>query len=247
VSFGVNQAHALHIAEQFRLAGVECAYVDAETSDDERDRVWRDLDFGRLPVVSSVGIISYGWDHPIVSCCILGRPTESLQLHLQQIGRGGRPAAGKRDLRVLDHAGNTHRHGFYEDAREWTLDGLTVRPPVIGDLVISITTCKKCLGVFRANVDTCPYCGAPVKKQVRRITVEPGQLEEMQRAAKARAIENWRGRATDDEKRRRYEEWQAIAQANGYSPKWASVRHLKVFGAWPRFGARQGVVDVTKR
>lgn len=233
VSFGVNQAHAQHIAEQFRMSGVECAYVDAETPDDERDRVWRDLDFGRLPIVSSVGVISYGWDHPIVSCCILARPTESMQLHLQQIGRGCRPAPGKVDLRVLDHAGNTHRHGFYEDAHEWTLQGITVRAPAVGDLVISITTCRRCFGTFRACVEVCPYCGAPVQRKVRRITVEPGELEEMRRGAKEAAISNWRERVTDEEKRAKYREFREIAAARNYAKNWPMVRFKLVYGHWP--------------
>ena len=44
-----------------------------------------------LDVVSSVGVISYGWDLPIVSCAILARPTQSLALYLQQVGRVLRP------------------------------------------------------------------------------------------------------------------------------------------------------------
>lgn len=232
-SFGVDQKHARHIAEQFRMAGVECAYVDAETPDDERDRTWRDLDFGRLPLVSSVGVISYGWDHPIVSAVILARPTESVGLHLQQVGRGCRPAPGKRDLLVLDHAGNTHRNGFYEEPREWSLEGQVVREPAVGDVVVSITTCRRCFGTFRACVDVCPYCGAAVQRQVRRITVEPGELEEIRTRQKVEAIENWRGRVTDEEKRAKYREFQAIAAARGYKANWPAVRFRYVYGTWP--------------
>jgi len=232
-SFSVDQHHAQHIAEQFRMAGVDCAYVDADTPDDERDGIWRDLDFGRLPLVSSVGVISYGWDHPVVSCVILARPTESVGLHLQQVGRGCRPAPGKRDLLVLDHAGNTHRHGFYEEPREWSLEGQVVREPAVGDVVVSITTCRKCFGTFRACVDVCPYCGAPVQRQVRRITVEAGELEEMRARQKAVAIENWREKVSDEEKRQKYQEFQAIAGARGYKPNWPMVRFKLVFGHWP--------------
>ena len=44
-----------------------------------------------LQVVCSVGVVSYGWDEPIVSCAILARPTMSLALYLQQVGRVLRP------------------------------------------------------------------------------------------------------------------------------------------------------------
>src|SRR5262249_26272300 len=150
---------------QFRVAGADFAYVDAETPDDERDRIWNDLDFGSLRGVASVGVISYGWDHPIVSCVVLARPTASLALHLQQIGRGSRPHPGKRDLLVLDHASNTHRHGFYEDEREWSLDGGIITHKAADDKpALSVTTCRKCFGTFRTGPPKCPFCGWMIER-----------------------------------------------------------------------------------
>lgn len=233
VSFGVDQKHAQHIAEQFRCSGVDCAYVDADTGDDERDRIWDDLDHGRLPIVSSVGIISYGWDHPVVSTVILARPTESLQLHLQQIGRGSRPAPGKTDLLVLDHAGNTHRHGIYEDERDWSLHGAALRESGNQESV-PITTCRKCFGVFRSGVvDVCPYCGAPVEKQTRSIKTVNAELEEFRRQQKQDAIEDWRARMTADKKRERFTEFRRIAAERGYKPGWPMVQFKVQFGHWP--------------
>ena len=142
-AFGVDQAHAKHITEQFQAAGYQWAYVDAETKQEDRAAIWRDLDTGSLMGVSSVGCIAVGWDHPVVSCLIMARPTQSLGLWRQMLGRGSRPHPGKNDFIVLDHADNTRRHepyGMFEDAVPWNLDGEAVeegakKPP-------PVATCK---------------------------------------------------------------------------------------------------------
>lgn len=139
-AFGVDQAHANHICQQFNEAGVQWAYVDAETSTEERAKIWRDLDKGSLMGVASVGCISVGWDHPVVSCLISARPTASLGLWKQMLGRGSRPHPGKTHFLVLDHSGNTHRHapfGMFEDSVPWKLEGEAIhesadkKPPAI--------------------------------------------------------------------------------------------------------------------
>jgi len=234
VVFGVDQQHARHIAEQFRCQGVEAVHVDAETPDAERDRIWEDLDNGPLPVVCSVGVISYGWDHPIVSAVVLARPTQSLALHLQQIGRGKRPAPGKCDLLILDHAGNTGRHGFSDDPRDWSLDGKGVRGRADVDVrALSVRMCRQCWAAFSSTLDRCPYCGAPYQKQARDIETVAGELEEIRRQQKLDAIDAWRERQGQDERRRKYEEWAAEGRAKGYKPAWPAVRFHVVYKTWP--------------
>jgi superfamily II DNA or RNA helicase len=61
-----------------------------------------------------------------VSGCILLRPTQSVSLHLQMIGRCLRPQDGKQAV-VLDHVGNTQRLGHHLEDREWSLDGVKKR------------------------------------------------------------------------------------------------------------------------
>ena len=225
--FAVDQKHAKHIQEQFNAAGIECAYVDAETPDDERQAIWDSLDAGTCRVVSSVGVISYGWDHPIVSCVVLARPTTSVGLHLQQIGRGSRPAPGKTNLLVLDHAGNTHRHGFYEDARQWSLTGRALAEEK--EKTVSPYTCTVCRAVFRRGPLNCPYCGAAVVVQHRDIHVVKGELEELQRTQTA---EKWQ-KIPLDKQEIMYRKFVLIGQQRGYSPKWAPVRFAHMFGRYP--------------
>lgn len=196
-AFGVDQKHAQHIAESFRGAGVEWAYVDADTPESERQAIWKDLDFGNLRGVSSVGCISVGWDHPIVSCLIMARPTASLGLWKQMLGRGSRPHPGKSEFIVLDHAGNTSRHapyGRFEDAVEWSLDGDAVRevndvsgpqvkvcwgPPVLMSGPLGSIRKFPCRQQFRAGPVECPFCGYPLPKASREVETVPGELGDM--------------------------------------------------------------------
>jgi superfamily II DNA or RNA helicase len=231
VSFGVDQKHARDIAEQFRQAGVDCAYVDAETPDGEREKIWEDLDHGSLPIVSSVNTVSYGWDHPIVSCIIQARPTESLGLDLQQLGRGARPSPGKENFLVLDHSSNVHRHGFYEDPREWSLSGGIIKPAQ--EPGITISTCARCFGTFRPGPQECPFCGAPILRRERKIEVTPGELEEIRRQEKAEAIAKHAAAATTEQRRRKFLELVRVGEERGYKEGWAKIRWKLEFGSWP--------------
>lgn len=198
-AFGIDKAHALHIAESFRAAGYDWAYVDADTpmgnplapEPGTRAYIWRDLDEGKLRGVSSVGCISVGWDHPVVACLIAARKTASLGLWKQMLGRGSRTHLGKTHFLVLDHVGNTHFHqpyGCFEDAVPWSLDGDAIKP---GDAEKQerYMTCKTptmvegeikypCYGVFKVGPRECPYCGIKLVKKIATVEVEDGELQE---------------------------------------------------------------------
>lgn len=236
VLFAVNVKHSKNTRDEFRAAGIEWEHVDANTPDEQRDQIWDRLDNGSLCGVSSVGVISYGWDHPRVSCVILARPTMSLGLHLQQCGRGLRPASGKTDLLILDHAGNTARHGFVEDPREWSLNtDEPVKRLTQYDPRLAVRMCGKCWAAFSAPKMTCPRCGAAYHGPVRRIEEIDGTLERIQREQKAAAIDRWRAGVDDSRKRSRFMELQATARARGYKPGWAAMMFKTTFGHWPKF------------
>jgi superfamily II DNA or RNA helicase len=238
-AFGVNQKHAHHIMEQFRAAGVEWAYVDAETPLDERRRIWRDLDHGSLSGVSSVGCIATGWDHSIVSCLICARPTASLGLWHQQLGRGSRIHPGKENFVVMDHAGNTRRHepyGIFESEIEWSLNGAAVKK---GDeeKCISTTRCDKvvvidgkkwlpCYRVFETGPDACPHCGCPVKKRVVEIKTIDGELTEYAAPAAVLVPESVQSAV-----------WDALVARTilkKYKPGYASMVFKAKYGRWPK-------------
>jgi DNA repair protein RadD len=251
VCFAVDQKHAHELAGKFREAGVETAVVLDDTPDEERKKIWRDFDAGGCRLISSVGVISYGWDHPICGCVIDAAPTTSVSRAIQRWGRGARPHGDKKHFLLLDHASNTHAHGLYEDDREWSLTGPAIKPGVTEQ---RITTCKHCRCCFPAGPDTCPFCGAAIVKQAREIKVVPGELEELKRrqewldglVGRAPTPDEWKSLtprpATDAEKERYYREMHQIAAARGYKPKWPAVQYQIRFGEWPvRWMGKEGV------
>jgi DNA repair protein RadD len=78
---------------------------------------------GTTRVLCNVDLFSEGVDVPAIEAVALLRPTQSLALYMQQVGRALRPAEGKEYAVILDHAGNCRRFGMPDDERTWTLEG----------------------------------------------------------------------------------------------------------------------------
>jgi superfamily II DNA or RNA helicase len=107
----------------FQRNGIAAASIDGTMDTAQRRELLQDLGTGKLKVLTSCALIGEGVDVPSVGGCILLRPTASVALHLQMIGRCLRPQPGKRAV-VLDHVGNTLRLGHHLEPRDWTLDGV---------------------------------------------------------------------------------------------------------------------------
>lgn len=129
IVFSVNVKHSQHVVEQFLAAGVKAAHLDGGTPKGERERIIRQFAAGEITVLSNVGLFGEGFDlsaiaqmDVTVDCVIDLNPSQSLSAVMQRWGRALRPGPGKVAI-ILDHAGNTSRHGFPDDEREWTLEG----------------------------------------------------------------------------------------------------------------------------
>jgi DNA repair protein RadD len=96
-------------AEIFNYAGLAAATVVADTVD--RGDLLGAWKAGSFPVMCSVGILTTGFNFPALDCLVILRPTESLALHQQILGRGTRTADGKKNCLVIDFSGNLVVHG----------------------------------------------------------------------------------------------------------------------------------------
>jgi DNA repair protein RadD len=123
IAFCCSVAHAEAVAHLFQSAGIAAASIDGSMDTGTRRELLQRLAVGDLKVLTSCALIGEGVDVPSVGGCILLRPTASVGLHLQMIGRCLRPQPGKTAV-VLDHVGNTLRLGHHLEERDWTLDGL---------------------------------------------------------------------------------------------------------------------------
>lgn len=93
------------------------ASVDGKTKKDERDRIIREFREGRIKVVFNMGVLTVGFDHPELDCIFVLRPTRSLRLWYQMIGRGIRIAPGKKECIVVDFTSNVRNLGRIETIR----------------------------------------------------------------------------------------------------------------------------------
>lgn len=101
------------------------AYLTANTTDKERTRIVEEFKSGKIKVLYNVGILTTGFDFPDLRAIIMGRPTNSLALYYQIVGRGTRPSPGtdKTECLYIDFGGNIERFGFIEHLVMEHIDG----------------------------------------------------------------------------------------------------------------------------
>ena len=123
IVFAVNRAHCSKIVEKFNSSGFTAKSIDTNTSTDERRKIVDDFRNNKFKILCNVNIFTEGFDCPDVDAVQLARPTKSLTLFLQQVGRCMRPHRNKEYGIVLDNAGLWKEHGLPKMERYWTLNG----------------------------------------------------------------------------------------------------------------------------
>lgn len=254
ICFAVNVQHSMAIADSFIDAGIPAAHIDAETPREQREAALVALAEGRLRVITNVNILSEGYDNPAVTAAILARPTMSLGLHLQQIGRVLRPHAGKMAAKILDHAGNLERHGLVTDDHQVDLARGLVRD-VRTARGIALRTCMKCYAVMPATVGICPCCGGEVTGTAKPVQATSGTLRELvlppcphcgspdteKRPHPMHGTGIWckacdrhiKWLGKNIEPGEFYRRLREQADEKGYQPGWVSHRFKHRYGRWP--------------
>jgi superfamily II DNA or RNA helicase len=114
---GINTS--IHVYESFRHAGYNIRHLDNTTSNEDRKDIlhW----FKKTPdaILTSVGILTTGFDEPTVESIILNRATKSLTLYFQMIGRGSRKLPHKDNFTVIDLGNNAIRFGLWNNPVDW--------------------------------------------------------------------------------------------------------------------------------
>ncbi len=165
VAFAVDVEHSKAIARAFREAGVPAEHLDGTLPPHLRQQVLERLASGETLVVSNCMVLTEGWDLPALECAIIARPTASLNLHLQMIGRVMRACEGKDGAIVLDHAGNHHIHGLVTRRLEYSLNGDRVGESE----PLGLRRCRACGLLFELYLYACPECGwTPSATEVSR-------------------------------------------------------------------------------
>ncbi len=228
--FCVSIDHADSVAAQFESAGIPALSIDGERPARERAEILRAFSAGRIHVLTSCDLVSEGFDLPAVEVAILLRPTQSLALHLQQMGRALRPFPGKEAAIILDHAGNTARHGLPDDPRAWSLDGKDARKKKEGERATAIKVCPKCFAAVLSAVTECPECDHKFIAE-RVVAQVEGTLTEVDVAVQRAAAKRAQGNAVS------YDELVALGRSRGYRNPTAWARYV-----WnARTGQRQPI------
>lgn len=190
IVFCVSIKHGKHVAEQFNAAGIPSEMLET----DNRESAIQRFRTGEIQVLTSCEIVSEGFDLPAIEVAILLRPTKSMALYLQQVGRALRVMGGKDCAIILDHVGNSGRvssgsfipkHGMPDDDREWSLKGRERKRRRDDDEPdAKIRTCPACYCVHKSELTECPQCGhvyvAGLKREIKQVE---GNLVEIKRAA----------------------------------------------------------------
>jgi DNA repair protein RadD len=186
VVFATSVGHSIHLRDEFIKSGVRAEHIDGATPKDERDEILKRLSAGDLELVTNCMVLTEGWDQPDVACCVLARPTKSMGLFRQMAGRVIRPAPGKTDALILDHAGAIFQHGFIEDPVIWTLreDKKAEAPAQIARGLSpserKLLTCSQCSAIRTAG-KPCPECGHLPKRPGEDVHVIDGELARLDR------------------------------------------------------------------
>ena len=165
IVYAVSVDHAHNLARVFEDKGIPAAVLLGDTGSDERSRAIAAFKDGSLKVLVNVLVATEGFDLPDASCVVITRPTLSLALFMQMVGRGLRPKDDGGDCLVLDLAANTLRHGLPEQRREWSL-APRGKQPSNGEA--PVVRCEKCAGVSAAASHKCAHCGEPFGKECGR-------------------------------------------------------------------------------
>ena len=120
IIYAIDIAHAEHIAEFYRLQGVNAVAISFKTPTKERTEVIRAFkEENRIQVLVSVDLFSEGFDCPDVEFIQMARPTLSLAKYLQMVGRGLRPCKGKQCCTIIDNVGLYRTFGLPSVDRDW--------------------------------------------------------------------------------------------------------------------------------
>ena len=120
IVYAININHARAIADFYAGKGLKCCAIDCNTPAKERNEKVEAFRRGDIDVMVNVDIFSEGFDSPEVEFIQLARPTLSLAVYLQQIGRGLRKAKGKKYCVILDNVGLSRTFGT--PIRKWRWD-----------------------------------------------------------------------------------------------------------------------------
>jgi superfamily II DNA or RNA helicase len=178
IAFAVNVEHAIAIAETANRLDITAASITGKDKTDYRTKIFKECKEGKIKLLVSCMALTKGFDLPEIEVGLLMRPSKSLSLIEQQLGRPARIATGKEKAIIIDCVGNLEVSGFPCE-RVHTKESILSRKPLKQAGEAPVKTCPECERIIRAQERNCRYCAYlfPIKaKEVIDFSGEISQL-----------------------------------------------------------------------
>lgn len=233
--FATGVKHSLALCQLFTAAGITAAHVDGNTLKEDRESILEQFKAGAIQVIVNCMVFTEGVDVPDIGCVVLARPTKSLAMYLQMVGRGMRAVPGKTDCILLDHAGAVHEHGFPDEVTEWELSTTSKTVNKTNERRKKKESepigCPVCSLLYTAQLK-CPGCGnIPTIKQIGKdIEYIDGVLGEVVRKSST----SKKAEPAREIKAAWYCQLKQYAMKRGYDVGWAKHKFKDKFGSWPK-------------
>ena len=249
VVFCVSIAHAEMVEREFKQNGVRTGVIHSKVSKTQRDRTLEEFKNGEIEVLTNVDVLTTGFDEPTIQCLLLARPTKSMRLYLQIIGRGIRTHPSKEQCLILDCAGNIKDNGYPTSRRNFNrpkpLKGQKKQPEPIPQ---DPPECESCGNIINPEdrgrkiyetedeiqtVFTCPSCG----KEVKTIVVKKSDVElEAIEDPKAKKLKETVQYSKMTNQHGGYQELRKIAHQAGYKAgfAWINSKAITQHKLWPQ-------------
>ena len=157
LAFAVTVSHAEEIAWAMREHGYNAKVVSGKTTKTDRQMMIDGFKSGAIRCLVNVGVLTIGFDAPMVDCVAMFRPTKSPGLYYQILGRGFRLHPDKDNCLILDFAGNIGRHGPVDE----------IKPPLpsekrskgdVDEERVGGKVCPSCKEILKLGTKTCYVC-----------------------------------------------------------------------------------------
>lgn len=196
VAFVHKVERSEQLAAEFIVNGVRAASLDGTTDKTIRRNIIKAYRDGDIDVLVNVDLFGEGFDLPAMEVVITARPTMSLSLAMQQMGRVLRPSDGKEFATILDCAGVLAQHGLPDFDREWSLEGRDKKKKKGSEEMMQCPICMHC----HEPAPKCPDCGHVYKAakgggKPRELEEVDGDLKEVDLEAAHKKFSRDRGMA----------------------------------------------------
>jgi superfamily II DNA or RNA helicase len=232
IVFASGVKHSQNIMESFKAMGVRSAHLDGGTETEEREQILKDFNSGKVTVLCNCMVLTEGFDAPCAEVCILARPTKSLGLYIQMVGRVLRPYENKKKAIVIDHSGAVYINGFVDDEHKWDLKKGMIRKRAEREerkKEDSVIVCEGCFRTYSGS-NICPSCGKMHKSKSDYVAFLDSQLGLVNKKTRVMEAKEQYG---DDFRKVFLEELLGLAAIKDYGEGWAKHKYKERFKVEP--------------